>query len=427
MRRINISVRLTSIILLAASLSSAQEIRTVVAEGVGGDPQSAAQDAAQNALTNVVGSFIDADKQLEKRTEIADGIRRQTTQIRTDVKEYSQGSIQHFDVVETKKDGSFYRVTAKVSVRVEDFRAYIKQLAEGQTSVGVGLFAEMTTAHKQSESLAKILSERILEVVHGEAIRFSVSKPVPFRQSRFANAKPGDPLVPNGVPNGVWQLEQRFGLDKVVVFEVTATLDEAFLGNLVQTLDSVAASKTRVSTILNGSNPFWASYSSFGECTDHEPSTASRNQSDQALSKFCLPLIDSLPSTATVYRFLNVDHELTQYLPWLSNVREALDHFESKIMVLPTLEVAVLDSDKKELQVELIQRNNSGNDKSANVVLDGPYPWLLYRPADSQIRGQAMSSGPAAVLYRQRTFTVVMKIEDAALRQADSIRVKLVK
>lgn len=60
--------RLVSFVLFAVSLCAAQEIRTVVAEGVGTDPQSAAQDAAQNALTNVVGSFIDANKQLEKRS-----------------------------------------------------------------------------------------------------------------------------------------------------------------------------------------------------------------------------------------------------------------------------------------------------------------------------------------------------------------------
>ncbi|MFL6353559.1 MAG: hypothetical protein ACJ74Z_17145 [Bryobacteraceae bacterium] len=81
--------RSVSVVLLAASLCAAQEIKTVVAEGIGTDPQNAAQDAAQNALTNVVGSFIDANKQLEKHSEIRDGIRSQTTHIRTDVKEYS--------------------------------------------------------------------------------------------------------------------------------------------------------------------------------------------------------------------------------------------------------------------------------------------------------------------------------------------------
>jgi hypothetical protein len=109
-RKNNMLNRLVGILLLSATLCGAQEIKIIIAEGVGSDPQNAAQDAAQNALTNVVGSFIDANKQLEKRSEIRDGIRSQTRQIRTDIKEYSQGSIRSFEIVDTKKDGSLFRV-----------------------------------------------------------------------------------------------------------------------------------------------------------------------------------------------------------------------------------------------------------------------------------------------------------------------------
>lgn len=431
---------MTLCFLLASALCSAQEIRTVVAEGVGSDPQSAAQDAAQNALTNVVGSFIDADKQLEKRTEIRDGIRSQTTQIRTDIKEYSQGSIQSLDIVETKKDGLFYRVTAKVGVRIAEFQAYVKKLAEGEVAVGGGLFAEMATTHKQSESLAKMLSERILAIVSGEAIRFSVSKPVPFRRSRFADS---NARVTNG------SLSLRFSPDQLAVFEVTAALDEAFLGNLLQTLDSVATSKKRVSTSNSDSFGFWSMYRSYGNCVDADsasgrsqpsltavprpggirlptsiggiqPATTntpqaasvSSSSNQQADSKFCLPIIDISPTTATVYRFSNVDHELAQYLPWIFNVPDALLLGQIEI---PTLEVAVLDKDKRELQVELLSKHGA-NDR---LELDAQHPWLLYHPM-SGIRG-------GSVLIRQSNFSVIMKIEDNALAQADSIRVRLVK
>ncbi len=49
------------------------------------------------------------------------GIRSQTTQIRTDVKEYSEGTIRSLEIVETQNDGALFRMTAKVGVRVEDF------------------------------------------------------------------------------------------------------------------------------------------------------------------------------------------------------------------------------------------------------------------------------------------------------------------
>ena len=133
----------------AQTNGSNKEIKTIVVEGVGSDVQSAAQNAAQNALTNVVGSFMDANKMLEKRTAIRDGIRSQTTNIKNDIKEYSQGSIQSFDILEAKHEGGLTRVTAKVAVRIEDFRAYVKKLAEGEAAVGGGLFAQMITEKKR--------------------------------------------------------------------------------------------------------------------------------------------------------------------------------------------------------------------------------------------------------------------------------------
>ncbi len=419
--------RITCCLLIAATLCAAQEIKTVIAEGIGSDPQGAAQDAAQNALTNVVGSFIDANKQLEKRTEIRDGIRSQTTQIRTDIKEYSQGSIQSFEIAETKKDGSFYRVTAKVRVRVAEFRAYVKKLAEGETAVSGGLFAEMSTNQRQTESLAKILSERIMAVVKGEAVRFSVSKPMPFSRSRFV----GQRFVGGGV--AIPSLAQRFGPDRLVVLDVTASLDEAFLSNLIQTLDSVASSKQRMSTNEETSTQ-WMMYQKNGNCggggsTQREvpgqrlagsrfaDSRRSDPSGGQSESSFCLPLLDANPGTATVYRFSSAGSELTQNLPWVSGRWGSYDvagQF-AKANLLPTLEIAFLDNNGSELQVELVSASRMGNDKTA---LDAPSPWLLYYQ-------ETPTSGP--LMARKRSFSVVTNVEEDALKRATSVRIKLVK
>jgi hypothetical protein len=126
---------------------------------------------------------------------------------------------------------------------------------------------------------------------------------------------------------------------------------------------------------------------------------------------FCLPLLDANAGTATVYRFSNVDHELTQYLGWSFNQNEFYidNYIDGGTIKVPTLEVAVLDKDKKELQVELIPARRHYSEK---VALEIGHPWVLYSKT---------------VLLRQCTFSVVMKIEDDALRQADSIRVRLVK
>ncbi len=137
-------------------------------------------------------------------------------------------------------------------------------------------------------------------------------------------------------------------------------------------------------------------------------------------SSFCLPLLDGTPGTATVYRFSNVDHELSQYLPWTFNRGGSFDvggDVDRGAFKLPTLQLAVLDKEKRELQVELVEGRRSLTVQ--RTALDLQHPWLLYCPLS------ANASGPA--LLRQRTFSVVMNVEDEALRQADSIRVSLVK
>ncbi|MFL6353560.1 MAG: hypothetical protein ACJ74Z_17150 [Bryobacteraceae bacterium] len=345
-------------------------------------------------------------------------------------------------------------MSAKVGVRVDDFRVYIKKLAEGETTVGSGLFAEMTTAQKQSESIAKILSERILAVVNGEVVRFSVGKPIPFRRSQFADAK-------NQFNAGaIGRLAYTSSPDQLAVFGVAATLDEAFLSNFVQTLNSVSTSKKRISTSGEPLS-FWAMYKLSGNCTDSgsreenpsrkvmavaqrfggslstpfgsilqakserasiAPSNASQTASQQGDSTFCLPLLDRTPHTATVYRFSNVDHELAQYLTWTlygGSFDVAGGIMQGRIK-LPRLEIAVLDKYQKELQVELIE-GTYGDLGQKTVALDLPYPWLLYYPLS--ITG----NHAGAILLRQRTFNVVMRLNDEALRQAETIRVRLVR
>jgi predicted transglutaminase-like cysteine proteinase len=63
--------------------------RTVIAQGVGKDVESAAKNAAENALTQVVGTFIQSDKFLNKRSEINNGIKEQSRSIETKTLEYA--------------------------------------------------------------------------------------------------------------------------------------------------------------------------------------------------------------------------------------------------------------------------------------------------------------------------------------------------
>ena len=124
-----------SILLAETKKSNSKIIKTVTASGYGVSIETASQNAAENALTEVVGSFIDSETLIKKQKEIRDGVISKTKSIKKDLKDYSQGSIKYFEILNIKQNGSIYNVTARVDVRVEDFKAYIKKLAFGSNSV----------------------------------------------------------------------------------------------------------------------------------------------------------------------------------------------------------------------------------------------------------------------------------------------------
>jgi hypothetical protein len=174
-----------------------QELREVIVQGYGKDVADAAQNAAQNALQQVVGSFIDSKTILEKRTEIQDGVRKETKNISTDIKEYSQGSIRSFEVIEVTRE-QLVKVTARAVVKIDDFRLLIKQIAEDRYKLGSNVSTVIQTEEKQSKSLADIVATEILEpLIRKRDLEIRVSEVIPFSQSPFNTEKGQWDLGPN--------------------------------------------------------------------------------------------------------------------------------------------------------------------------------------------------------------------------------------
>ena len=148
-----------------AAGSDEKIIKTVTASGYGTSIDAAAQNAAENALTQVVGSFIDAETQIKKQKEIRDGVISKTKVIKKDIKDYSQGSIKYFEVLNVQQNGSIYNVTARVDVRVEDFRAYIKELAYGSQKMSKGLFRQIATNIDSSKKKLDLTLNKIIQPI----------------------------------------------------------------------------------------------------------------------------------------------------------------------------------------------------------------------------------------------------------------------
>ena len=306
-----------------------KDIKTVVVDGLGSDVQSAAQNAAQNALTNVVGSFMDANKIMEKQTAIRDGIRSQTTNIKTDIKEYSQGSIQSLEILEAKNEGGLTRVTAKVAVRIEDFRAYIKKLAEGEVAVGGGLFAHMTTEKKQADNLTALVKDNIImPILTGEVVRFDVSAPQPFsalpESSRTELERRHKPFI-----------EQR-GRMNVVHFTVIAKVDSGLYENMINTINATAAAKKRGNIIDSYASPFETNLESWV----HQNLGLSRE------TDWCLLIMQQQkqgPNPIEAFRLKDVKSDLVHSMGWLARESQYRPPLRS-------VEISLLDGDGRAVQ-----------------------------------------------------------------------------
>lgn len=234
-------VYLLFLLSVLSSVCLAEDISTVIAEGMGRDVESATQRAAEAALTQVVGSFIDSSKMVEKRKVIRDGIKSQTKNISSKISEYSQGSIQSIEVLDAIDEDGLIRVSAKVSVRIEDFEHYIRESVLAEKKVKKGLLSKIKIKNKQSESATDLVVEKILK----DIISYQVI----------------DPAI-NGEIEEVIDLDRVEIMDKLVHGEgyivkipVKASLRSNFLKNATRILDEVAENKYEGYSISQAEQP----------------------------------------------------------------------------------------------------------------------------------------------------------------------------
>jgi len=230
-----------------------KKIETIIANGIGTSIQDATQNAAENALIQAVGSFIDATTLMEKNTVITDGIVSKSKSINKDIKEYSQGSIQFFEILDTKKTSGIFRITARVDVRIDDFRAYIKELASGTQEINTGLFAQMKTDQDNTaDRLSLIIDKILLPIMAGEVHNIEVQSPIPLNQfievcpsiselTFFSLGERNNYSRQNySICTKLKRIENR---SKIAVFPFSISLKDEFLDNMINIFENVSNSK----------------------------------------------------------------------------------------------------------------------------------------------------------------------------------------
>ncbi len=102
--------------------------QTIRVSGYGGSFNEASQNAAFQALTEVVGSLVDAETYFKYKEEINNAIIRETESFSYDVQEYSRGSITSFELINQYKEDGIYKVNANITIGLDDFSTYLSEL-----------------------------------------------------------------------------------------------------------------------------------------------------------------------------------------------------------------------------------------------------------------------------------------------------------
>jgi hypothetical protein len=412
------------------------EIKTVISDGLGTDVPSAAQNAAQNALTQVVGSFMDATKVLEKRVEIQEGVRTQSSKIDTNIKEYSQGSIQGFEVLGVSEQSGLTKVTAKVSVRLEDFKNYIKKLAEGEVAVaGESLFAKAATETKQTKNKASLLFENVIApIVNGEVTIFELSQPRPL------NLAKGYPNV--NAQAGLSKMVAQYGKENIFAIEITASLNPEFLANMKSSLESIAQKKIYRSSVeglaTNGSAMRDASKVLYGDemVVFNKASIANdvvlivnNGKAEIDLKSNHGGGFRDAKISSDIYLFSDIKEKLRLISRWVNFL------YDGQGWPVHNLQISLLDSNDAVLQEETILNIDTLDSKQKRAIAIGTdytegvltftkpafkdLPWLM-------LSGNKGNGIPVILAFEKRSFDIILAIKPEALAKTKIIRINLV-
>ena len=226
---------------IISQVSKDTDVRNVTVVGRGESFDKAAQNAAKNALTEVVGTFLDSKTLVNKKTVIDDGLVERTKEIRVDISEYSQGSIQSLKIIDAYQENNLAIVIAKVRVRIDDFRRYVEKLSSGRTDVSAGLFAAMTSQLDNQLNGYNILMQDVFK---------------PLAQGKNYIIKMGEPQSLTGfygtayctknnypVCDEKWGGFSSFDSQTSVIIPVHIRLNPEFRANMLGYLDNIASKR----------------------------------------------------------------------------------------------------------------------------------------------------------------------------------------
>lgn len=122
-----------------------QEIFYVNVRGYGESLNEARVTAARAALSEYVGTFIDASYSVEEKIQIENDYVTESSIIEENIFEYSQGVVRSIDVISGIETDGFYEIEARVGISKQETETFITEKLSEIREVNTGLFASIVT------------------------------------------------------------------------------------------------------------------------------------------------------------------------------------------------------------------------------------------------------------------------------------------
>ena len=152
------------------------DLEKVFAGGVGKTEDLALKNAAENALFQVAGSYIDREKLIKNRKVIQNGIISSSQNISTNLRQYSKGYIKKIDVMNLTRKGSLFKVLTVIYVQKNNFSPYVKKLAGDTVTVNPGLFDSIIKDSADQLSKTRQVLHSLKPIEDGSAFRITEGK-----------------------------------------------------------------------------------------------------------------------------------------------------------------------------------------------------------------------------------------------------------
>ena len=194
---------------------------------------------------------------LKEKTKNSDGILSQTSIIKENINDYSQGSIKYFKILDVQEKDSIYFVTARVEVIIDDFKEYIKKLAFYNLIIDQDLFTSIKVEESNKKQRAELLASVIYPIFKGEVIDIERGKQQlledfsAFGCKYSSKSNNGETLICIDENNYDYIAVRNFKKRGTIVFPYLLKLNKEFKINAKKKLDNISDFKKTLPTFFD--------------------------------------------------------------------------------------------------------------------------------------------------------------------------------